>query len=105
MTVAKEPGHRGEHEVSVKTIAQGMPVDLAEPVVTAACFSCCRRAMGEAFTRHSLRPRSRGTKLFHQFGRKLRRDNVNCCPHAFALDFHLGSSGHSRRIRLKSRSP
>jgi hypothetical protein len=33
-----------------------MPDDLAEPVVTAACFLCCRRAMGEAFTRHSLRP-------------------------------------------------
>jgi len=41
---------------TVKTIAQGMPVDPAEPVVTAACFFCCRRAMGEAFTRHSLRP-------------------------------------------------
>jgi hypothetical protein len=41
---------------TVKTIAQGMPVDLAEPVVTAACFFCCRRAMGEAITRHSLRP-------------------------------------------------
>jgi hypothetical protein len=40
----------------VKTIAQGVPDDLAEPVVTAACFFCCRRAMGEAFTRHSLRP-------------------------------------------------
>jgi hypothetical protein len=26
-TVAKEPGHRGEHEVTVKTIAQGRPVD------------------------------------------------------------------------------
>ena len=41
---------------TVKTIAQGMPVDLAKPVVTAACFFCCRRAMGEAITRHSLRP-------------------------------------------------
>src|SRR5882724_12670125 len=41
---------------TVKTIAQGMPVDLADPVVTAACFFCCRRAMGEAITRHSLRP-------------------------------------------------
>ena len=41
---------------AVKTIAQGMPVDAAEPVVTAACFFCCRRAMGEAITRHSLRP-------------------------------------------------
>ncbi len=37
-------------------IAQGMPDDPAAPVVTAACFLFCRRAMGEAFTRHSLRP-------------------------------------------------
>jgi hypothetical protein len=43
---------------TVKTIAQGMPDDLADPVVTAACFFVCRRAMGEAFTRHSLRPLS-----------------------------------------------
>ena len=33
-----------------------MPVETADPVVTAACFFCCRRAMGEAITRHSLRP-------------------------------------------------
>jgi hypothetical protein len=33
-----------------------MPDDPAEPVVTAASFSICWRAMGEAFTRHSLRP-------------------------------------------------
>ena len=25
-TVAKKPGHRGEHEAAVNTIAQGMPV-------------------------------------------------------------------------------
>ena len=42
--------------ISRKTIAQGMPVDPADPVVTAACFFCCRRAMGEAIARHSLRP-------------------------------------------------
>ena len=41
---------------SVKTIAQGMPDDPAEPVVSAASFSYCWRAMGEAVARHSLRP-------------------------------------------------
>jgi hypothetical protein len=56
MTGARKPGSRGEHAISVKTIAQGMPDDLAEPVVTAACFFYCRRAAGEAVTRHSLRP-------------------------------------------------
>ena len=31
-TVAKEPGHRGEHEGNRKAIAQGMPVETGEPV-------------------------------------------------------------------------
>jgi len=38
-TVAKEPGRRGEHEVTVKTIAQGRPDVFGEPVVTMlVCF-------------------------------------------------------------------
>ena len=46
----------GRSRISVKTIARGMPDDPAEPVVTAACYFFCRRAMGEALTRHSPRP-------------------------------------------------
>jgi hypothetical protein len=64
-------GHRGERDINRNTIAQGMPVDPAEPVVTAACFFCCRRAMGEVITRHSLRPlRFPRAKLFAALGRK-----------------------------------
>jgi hypothetical protein len=37
-TVAIKPGHRGEREISRKTIVQGMPVVPALPVVTAACL-------------------------------------------------------------------
>jgi hypothetical protein len=38
-TVATKPGHRGEREVSRKTIARGMSVDPSEPVVTTlVCF-------------------------------------------------------------------
>jgi hypothetical protein len=55
-TVAKEPGHRGEHEVTVKTIAQGRPGFFGEPVVTTlVClihFAC--EAAGAAGTRLSL---------------------------------------------------
>jgi hypothetical protein len=36
-TVAKEPGHRGEYGVTVKTIAQGMLGISGEPVVTNSC--------------------------------------------------------------------
>ena len=43
---ARKPGPQGERDISVKTIAQGMPDDSAEPVVTAASFSFCWRAMG-----------------------------------------------------------
>ena len=58
MTVAKEPGHRGEHEVTVKTIAQGRPVISGGPVVTTlVCFiTFAREAAGATGTRLSLRP-------------------------------------------------
>jgi hypothetical protein len=58
MTVAKEPGHRGEHEVSVKTIAQGRSGVSGEPVVTMLVwfFHFPREAAGAMGTRLSLRP-------------------------------------------------
>jgi hypothetical protein len=37
-TGARKPGSRGERAISVKTVAQGMPDDLAEPVVPSPCF-------------------------------------------------------------------
>ncbi len=50
-----KPGTPRRARISVKTIAQGMPV------IGCTCGTCRlhflrRRAMGEAFTRHSLRP-------------------------------------------------
>src|ERR1700676_278551 len=57
MTVAKEPGHRGEHEVTVKTIARGKPDDSGVPVVTnARVYYTPRAAAGALDTRLSLRP-------------------------------------------------
>ena len=53
---AIKPGSQGERAISVKTVAQGMPDDPAEPVVPSPCFFIRTGAMGEAFTRHSLRP-------------------------------------------------
>ena len=53
---ARFPGESTKE--TVKTIAQGMPDDPADPVVTAASFFICRRAMGAACTRPSLRPLS-----------------------------------------------
>src|ERR1700688_4585317 len=44
--VAKEPGHQGEHDISRKTIAQGVPADCGVPVVANACAFCCTRGRG-----------------------------------------------------------
>jgi hypothetical protein len=59
-TVAKEPGHRGEHEISRKTIARGMPECFGVPAVTTlVCFfQFAREAAGATGTRHSLLPLS-----------------------------------------------
>ena len=52
-----------------------MPDDLAEPVVSAASFFCCWRAMGEAFTRDSLRPLDVGRDMLsHHSGATARRE-------------------------------
>jgi len=45
-TGARKPGSWGERAINVKTIAQGMPDGSAGPVVSAASFSFCWRAMG-----------------------------------------------------------
>jgi hypothetical protein len=45
-TRARKPGSRGERAISVKTIAQGMPDDLAEPAVPSPCFFIRTGAMG-----------------------------------------------------------
>jgi hypothetical protein len=39
---ANKPGSQGERAISVKTIAQGMPDDLAEPAVPSPCFFYAR---------------------------------------------------------------
>jgi hypothetical protein len=56
MTGQTSPVPEEGAEDGVKTIAQGMPDVLAEPVVTAASFLFFWRATGAVSTRHSLRP-------------------------------------------------
>src|ERR1700682_3545382 len=57
-TVARKPVHRGEREVSRKTIAQGRPDASAEPVCSCAFFyvQLAHETAGAARTRSSLRP-------------------------------------------------
>src|ERR1700739_452608 len=59
-TVTTKPGHRGEHEISRKTIAQGMPVETGEPVEDYPHFV---RTTGASDTRHSLRPLHSGANV------------------------------------------
>ncbi len=50
MTVANKPGHRGEHEISRKTIARGMPGVSGVLVVTNARVTYTTRAAAGALT-------------------------------------------------------
>src|SRR5712664_1270012 len=58
MTVSNKPGHRGEREVSRKTIARGMPGDFRcdRGDYARVLFSFAREAAGASSARHSLRP-------------------------------------------------
>jgi hypothetical protein len=76
----KSPVHQGEREAAVKTVAQGMPVVSAGPVVTAACVFCCRRAMGAASIRHSLRPLLIEDAIVCKIRTLSRRGNAEPCP-------------------------
>ena len=57
-TVSSKPGHRGEREVSRKTIARGMPGRSGVTVVTTLVCFFTHEAAGALSARHSLRPLS-----------------------------------------------
>src|SRR5712691_6230687 len=70
-TVSNKPGHRGEHEVSRKTIARGMPGDFRydRGDYARVLFYFAREAAGALGTRHSLRPLiSQGERLLQNLG-------------------------------------
>src|SRR5260370_20336209 len=76
-TVATKPGHRGEREVSRKTIARGMPGDFRcdRGDYARVLFYFAREAAGALGTRHSLRPLiSGGQELKAKLARIARRD-------------------------------
>jgi hypothetical protein len=78
--VAKEPAHRGEHEVSRKTIAQGMSECFRCPVGSCAPNAqfLAHETAGAARTRHSLRPLfSRRDNEFGNNSGKTCRENAD----------------------------
>src|SRR5512133_3229316 len=77
-TVSNNPGHRGEREVSRKTIARGMPGDIRcdRGGYARVLFSFAREAAGALSARHSLRPLISEGFFGDQLGRYSRRENV-----------------------------
>ena len=76
-TVSNKPGHRGEREVSRKTIARGMPGDFRcdRGDYARVLFSFAREAAGASGARHSLRPLNfRGQEFNAKLVRQTRRD-------------------------------
>src|ERR1700716_2337429 len=76
MTVTNKPDHRGEHGISRKTIARGMPGDPGVTVVTnARAFYTTRAAAGALGARHSPRPLiSESGKFMANLAPNTRRD-------------------------------
>src|SRR6478672_13631802 len=80
-TVSNKPGHRGEHEVSRKTIARGMPGRSGVTVVTTlgCLFSFGPEAAGASCARHSLRPLFSEARTFLQTSGKSCRGIAESC--------------------------
>src|SRR5579883_1894866 len=96
----ESPVHQEEHEGNRKTIAQGMPGQTGEPVVTLlACFLFfAREAAGASGIRHSLRPLSLRVTC-QQPGRLALRDRGVVSLRAKATQGLGKSSGLLRRCR------
>jgi len=81
-TVARKAGHRGEHDISRKTIAQGMSDRFDVLAVTNSRTFYprtrgCRCVAHPAFPAPSL---SKGRHNVKQNSGVLRRENASCCP-------------------------
>jgi hypothetical protein len=80
MTVTKEPDHRGEHEVSRKTIARGMPGVSGVTVVTnARAYYQYTRGCGRTRRPAFPAPSEERAKRAEQNSGELRRGNAECC--------------------------
>src|ERR1700687_5240106 len=102
MTVANKPGHRGEHEVSRKTIARGMPGDSGVTVVTTlVCFYfIAREAAGALGARHSLRLLNAEGRTFPiKLARKARRDREAVSANVRCLKMESEARMSEREIR------
>ena len=80
-TVARKPGHRGEHDISRKTIAQGVPGVSGVPVYSCALLptTIAHEAAGASRTRHFPAPFVfKGVNSGHNSGATAPRE-IFCC--------------------------
>src|SRR5258707_12755715 len=99
-TVPTKPGHRGDHEISRKTIARGMPGETGVTVATmlVCLFYFAREAAGALGIRHSLRPLFSGRIVHAPLGRIAPRE----CGRALSSLFEIESNNkHARRPGLE----
>jgi hypothetical protein len=81
MTVTRRIRRRGEHGISRKTIARGMPGQLGEPVVTTLVCFILFRTRGRGCIGHPAFPApsvSKGERFMHSSGYS-RRGNAKVC--------------------------
>ena len=99
-TVSNKHGHRGEHEVSRKTIARGMPGHSGVTVVTNSCVCFfTHEAAGALGTRLSLRPLFSERQTNLQNSGESRRGNACSCLKLGSR--HCGEAIHSRRAKKR----
>jgi hypothetical protein len=100
------PIPRGEHGVSRKAIAQGVPECFGQPVVTTLVgrlpFSA-HEAAGAPCARHSLRPLPGGTPIDASLGRESRRGNAFCRPGA--SEARPGTYDHRAMLLREGETP
>ena len=92
-TVARKPGHREEHEVSRKTIAQGKPECFRLNLWSYPRAFCCTGPTGAAGTRLSLRPLYRRGWKVPQSSGAMRRENAHShilSPHSIVMPATAG---------------
>src|SRR6266436_5589082 len=116
MTVTRRIRRRGEHAISRKTIARGMPVDPSEPVVTTLVCFVLFRTRGCGCSGHPAFPApSVGRKFHAQLGPIAPRDRgrasfLGCLKNESGADpRHNGSSprkaGTHNHRRLLEQKP
>jgi hypothetical protein len=103
-TVAKKPGHRGEHEVSRKPLRRESRAVSGSPVVPLPCFFCTG-PMGAMGTRLSPAPSVQGGPKWMQSSDASRRENADAYPRTLSSCPATGSRLRRARRQASAGQP